>query len=116
MSTSHVTTHVLDSALGRPAVDVPVLLEAASTPERTSWTRVASGVTDVDGRIPALGPKRLPVGMYRITFDTAFYFAATGQNGFYPEVSVVFALTEEDAHYHVPLLLSPFAFSTYRGS
>ncbi|MEU0489517.1 hydroxyisourate hydrolase [Nocardiopsis changdeensis] len=113
---SHVTTHVLDAALGRPAAGVPVRLEAAADPGRSSWKTVAEGVTDGDGRVGDLGPERLAAGYHRITFDTAAYFGATGQRGFYPEVSIVFDLADEDAHYHVPLLLSPFAYSTYRGS
>ncbi|MFI6574839.1 hydroxyisourate hydrolase [Nocardiopsis sp. NPDC050513] len=113
---SHVTTHILDASLGRPARDVPVRLEGAADAERTSWKTVAEGRTDDDGRVPDLGPDRLAAGCYRVVFDTAAYFAATGQTGFYPEVTVVFDLADEDAHYHVPLLLSPFAYSTYRGS
>ncbi|GAB3204987.1 hydroxyisourate hydrolase [Marinactinospora thermotolerans] len=113
---SHVTTHVLDAALGRPAGGVPVRLEAADDAGRGAWSTVATGDTDADGRVADLGPQRLATGRYRITFDTAAYFAASGQRGFYPEVTVTFELTDEDAHYHVPLLLSPFSFSTYRGS
>ncbi|MDE3720089.1 hydroxyisourate hydrolase [Nocardiopsis sp. N85] len=113
---SHVTTHILDAALGRPAAGVPVRLEAASDADRASWRTVAEGRTDDDGRVGDLGPERLAAGYHRITFDTAAYFTATGQRGFYPEVSIVFDLADEDAHYHVPLLLSPFAYSTYRGS
>ena len=64
----------------------------------------------------ASGGADLPAGVYRLTFDTGAYFAATGQSGFYPEVSVTFEITDPGAHHHVPLLLSPFAFSTYRGS
>ncbi|GHC89351.1 5-hydroxyisourate hydrolase [Nocardiopsis terrae] len=113
---SHVTTHILDAALGSPARDVPVRLEAAADRGRTSWRTVAEGRTNDDGRVPDLGPDQLTAGYYRVVFDTGAYFAATGQKGFYPEVSIVFDLAEEDQHYHVPLLLSPFAYSTYRGS
>ncbi|MCY9782738.1 hydroxyisourate hydrolase [Nocardiopsis sp. EMB25] len=113
---SHVTTHILDASLGRPARDVPVRLEAATDAERTSWKTVAEGRTNDDGRVPDLGPEQLSAGYYRVVFDTAAYFAATEQKGFYPEVTIVFDLADEDAHYHVPLLLSPFAYSTYRGS
>lgn len=113
---SHVTTHILDAALGLPARNVPVRLEAAADGARTSWKPVAKGRTNDDGRIPDFGPDRLDAGYYRIRFDTGSYFAATGQQGFYPEVTIVFDLADEDAHYHVPLLLSPFAYSTYRGS
>lgn len=113
---SHVTTHVLDAALGAPARGVPVRLEAAADDARTRWEPVAEGRTDEDGRVPGLGPDRLTAGFYRVVFDTAAYFETSGRNGFYPEVTVVFHLTDENAHYHVPLLLSPFAYSTYRGS
>lgn len=113
---SHVTTHILDTALGRPARQVPVRLEAAADRARSSWKPVAEGRTDDDGRVPDLGPDQLPAGYYRVVFDTAAYFEATGQRGFYPEATVVFDLTEPDQHYHVPLLLSPYAYSTYRGS
>jgi 5-hydroxyisourate hydrolase len=77
---------------------------------------VASAVTDADGRVAELGPDRVEPGTYRLVFDTAAYFAATGQTGFFPEVSLVFTLTDPEQHYHVPVLLSPFAYSTYRGS
>ncbi len=110
---SHVTTHVLDAALGRPAEQVAVRLEHRS---EEGWDLVAEGVTDEDGRIGALGPDHLPEGVYRLVFDTDLYFGATGQVGFYPDVTVSFVLADTAAHYHVPLLLSPFAYSTYRGS
>lgn len=113
---SHVTTHVLDTALGRPARGVPVRLEAAADAGRTGWTPLAEGATDTDGRVRDLGPERLEAGAYRLVFDTASYFAGTGRRGFYPEVAVVFDLVEQDAHHHVPLLLSPYSYSTYRGS
>ncbi|WP_067974932.1 hydroxyisourate hydrolase [Nocardiopsis trehalosi] len=113
---SHVTTHVLDAALGRPAAGVPAALEAAADAARTAWTPVARGTTDGDGRIPDFGPDRLAAGVYRVVFDTAAYFERTGTAGFYPEVAIVFHLADTDAHYHVPLLLSPYAYSTYRGS
>ena len=109
---SQMTTHVLDTTLGRPAAGVPVALAALSA---GTWTPIGSGVTDADGRARALGPSTVPPGRYRITFDTAAYFAATGQVGFHPEVVVTFDVVD-DSHYHVPLLLSPFAYSTYRGS
>jgi 5-hydroxyisourate hydrolase len=108
---SRLTTHVLDTALGRPAVGVPVTL-SAFVDER--WTVLGTGVTDDDGRARSLGPDAVP-GRYRFVFDTAAYFAATGQVGFHPEVVVVFDVLGEE-HYHLPLLLSPFAYSTYRGS
>lgn len=114
MSTrSHITTHVLDSVTGRPAVKVAVVLEQRVT---GGWRELAAGDTDADGRMSELGPEALPAGRYRVTFDTGSYFAARAQTTFYPHVTIVFELDDEAAHYHVPLLLSPFAYSTYRGS
>jgi 5-hydroxyisourate hydrolase len=107
---SAVTTHVLDTALGRPAAGVPVLLQ------RQDGSTLGKAHTDDDGRAADLGPAHLEAGTYRIVFDTATYFAATGQRGFYPEVAVTFTLADPEQHYHVPVLLSPFAYSTYRGS
>jgi 5-hydroxyisourate hydrolase len=110
---SRVTTHVLDAVTGRPAAEVAVVLERRD-PE--GWRPVAEGRTDPDGRIGRLGPDELDTGTYRVTFAVADYFAAQGQPAFYPEVVVSFTLDDPAAHYHVPLLLSPYAFSTYRGS
>ena len=107
---SHVTTHVLDAALGRPAVGVAVSLFDAD------GVLIAGGATNDDGRVPDLGPEALPLGEYRIVFETGAYFAASGTDGFYPRVTIDFELTDAAAHYHVPVLLSPFAYSTYRGS
>ena len=112
---SHITTHVLDAARGLPASEVEVTLEQRADADST-WTEVGRGRTDADGRLASLGPAALPVGRYRVTFDTGAYFAAQGTPTFYPEVAVVVELTDPAAHYHVPLLLSPFAYSTYRGS
>lgn len=109
---SQLTTHVLDTALGRPAAGVPVELAALVD---GAWVPVDSGVTDADGRARTLGPEAVQPGRYRFTFDTAAYFASTGQVAFHPEVVVVFEVVDA-SHYHVPLLLSPFAYSTYRGS
>lgn len=111
--TSHLTTHVLDAATGRPAADIAVVLERK---EDAGWTEVATGTTNADGRIGALGPEKLASGTYRLTFAVADYFAATNTPTFYPEVTVTFAVDENEKHYHVPVLLSPFAYSTYRGS
>jgi 5-hydroxyisourate hydrolase len=105
-----LSTHVLDSARGRPAVDVGVRLESSDGAE------IATGRTDADGRIGELAPDSLPAGTYRLVFDTAGYFTATGQRAFYPEVAVTFTVDDSGEHYHVPLLLAPFAYSTYRGS
>jgi 5-hydroxyisourate hydrolase len=106
---SAVSTHVLDTGRGRPAAGVPVALEG------DDGRPVAQAVTDDDGRVGRLAADDLPAGGYRLRFDTAAYFAATGQAGFFPEVVVAFTV-ESGQRYHVPLLLSPFAYSTYRGS
>lgn len=84
--------------------------------ERSDGTAVGQGRTDEDGRVRDLGPERLDAGDYRIVFDTGAYFATLGQEAFYPEVMVAFTLADPDAHHHVPLLLSPYGYSTYRGS
>ena len=110
---SKVTTHVLDAVTGRPAAGVAVVLERR---EGEGWGAVAEGRTDADGRVGRLGPDELDAGVYRVTFAVADYFAARGQETFYPEVVVSFTLADPSAHHHVPLLLSPYAFSTYRGS
>ncbi len=99
-----LSTHVLNTARGRPAAGIWVELADAGEP-------VAEGVTDADGRVGSLGGDLAP-GTYTLRFDTGGYL---GGEGFYPEVVVTFAVGDED-HYHVPLLLSPFGYSTYRGS
>lgn len=111
--TSFVTTHVLDAARGVPAAGVAVTLERL---EDDGWHAVGSGVTNDDGRIRDLGPDALPSGTYRLTFAVGDYFAAAGTETFYPEVAVTCRIDGEQEHYHVPILLSPFAYSTYRGS
>ena len=107
---SHVTTHVLDAALGQPAPGIDVGLSGPS------GDIIAIGVTDADGRVKDLGPDILPAGDYQLEFAVGPYFAATHRRAFYPRVVIDFIVTDVDAHYHVPLLLSPFAYSTYRGS
>jgi 5-hydroxyisourate hydrolase len=108
-----LSTHVLDASTGRPASNVPLRLHRRAG---DGWERVGDGVTDDDGRCRTLAPDGLNTAVYRLWFDTGAYFAATGQSGFYPEVTIVFEVTESERHHHVPLLLSPFAYSTYRGS
>ena len=107
-----ITTHVLDTATGRPAAGVPVRLEAQG--EAGAWQLVGAGRTDDDGRLKTLLPPgaAAPPGVYRLSFDTAAYL---GAEAFFPEVQIVFAV-RDDRHHHVPLLLSPFGYSTYRGS
>jgi len=99
---SQVTTHVLDTVLGRPAAGVAVSLEHGDR-------LVARGTTDADGRVTDLGPDRLDPGTYRLRFDTA------DRSAFFPEVLIAFAV-EDGGHLHVPLLLSPHGYTTYRGS
>lgn len=110
---SHVTTHVLDSTIGRPAGGVPVRLEHE---ELGTWRMIGAAETDADGRVNSLGPVAVHPGRYRLSFDTAVYFAEQEVHAFYPEVQIVFDIVDPTVHYHVPLLLSPFAYSTYRGS
>ena len=113
---SAITTHVLDTSRGRPAAGVPVKLEVRV--EGGGWRELGSGFTDADGRIEDFlkSKRKLSRGGYRLTFDTGIYFAAQGMQGFYTEVIVTFFITEANAHYHVPLLLSPYGYTTYRGS
>jgi 5-hydroxyisourate hydrolase len=110
---SGITTHVLDTSRGCPAAGVPVVLEHAAD---AGWQPVGRGTTDADGRASELLSSAPADGRYRLTFDTGTYFRAVGAAGFYPEVSVTFVVGNGDEHYHVPLLLSPFGYSTYRGS
>lgn len=113
---SGITTHVLDTARGRPASGVPVALEIRTAEQ--GWRLLGRGATDADGRLRTLLPAGQPLepGVYRLGFDTAAYFESLGVASFYPEVSVHFTIEDAAQHYHVPLLLSPFGYSTYRGS
>ena len=113
---SAITTHVLDTSRGRPAEGVPVTLEVQSA--EGGWKPIGKGVTDRDGRLKDLVPQGHAVGegVYRLTFDTGSYFAAQGVQSFYLSVVVVFTVRDASQHYHVPLLLSPYGYSTYRGS
>ncbi|MDQ0895221.1 hydroxyisourate hydrolase [Agromyces ramosus] len=116
MNSSRITTHVLDAATGHPAEGVPVQLSGREGGDGTEWRVLAEGVTDADGRIMRLGGDDLPAGEYRIRFDTGAYFRAQRAETFYPEAVITFIVTDDGRHVHVPLLLSPFAYSTYRGS
>jgi 5-hydroxyisourate hydrolase len=108
-----LSTHVLDAGRGHPAIGVPVTLHRFVGKE---WDLLGEGLTDSDGRVAELAPNGLAAGVHRLAFDTGAYFASSGQTGFYPEVHVTFEIADPDEHYHVPLLLSPYAYSTYRGS
>jgi 5-hydroxyisourate hydrolase len=109
-----LSTHVLDATTGRPATGLTVVLATVVLAEAAAgWATVTSGVTDADGR---LGLGSVGTGQYRLTFETGPWFTARGMASFYPEVAITFQVSSADQHYHVPLLLSPFAYSTYRGS
>lgn len=109
-----ITTHVLDTSIGRPGAAIAVELERV---DGTTWSLVGGGITDSDGRLRTLTPEG-PVqpGTYRIRFQTGAYFEALQIQGFFPVVEIQFTVVDGGQHYHVPLLLSPYAFSTYRGS
>lgn len=131
---STLSTHVLDTAQGKPAAGLVLMLEKQEQPEawlaycqarlrgenfdKPVWKRLAQGKTNEDGRCPELLPlgTQLEPGVYRLDFDTAAYFSTQGIQGFYPLVQITFEILRPDEHYHVPLLISPFGFSTYRGS
>jgi 5-hydroxyisourate hydrolase len=118
---SGITTHVLDTAHGLPASGVPVVLEIRSA---DGWREIGRAETDADGRVRQLLPTgaasaegaAMIAGVYRLTFDTGTYFRAQGVEGFFPEASIVFHVRDAARHHHVPLLLSPYGYSTYRGS
>jgi 5-hydroxyisourate hydrolase len=122
-----LTSHVLDTALGQPARDVTIRLEvradvpgAAGAPAAATevgWTLVAERTTDTDGRVPdLLAGRPLEARTYRLTFETGAYFRAASRPVFYPRVQVEVEVMSPADHHHIPLLLSPFGYSTYRGS
>jgi 5-hydroxyisourate hydrolase len=113
---SAITSHVLDTAAGKPANGIVVVIEIGQGPDH--WVELARGVTDDDGRIGQFVPPFSPLksGLYRLRFFTAAYFAAVGVHAFYPEVAVIVQINDPAQHYHIPLLLSPFGYTTYRGS
>jgi 5-hydroxyisourate hydrolase len=114
-ASNHLSVHVLNLQDGLPSPDVDVVLEKQNG---TQWGTLNSGVTDAQGRVPALYPegKKLETGIYRVTFKTGKWFA--GQKGatFFPEIPVIFSVDGSVAHYHIPLLLSPYGYATYRGN
>jgi 5-hydroxyisourate hydrolase len=113
---SQISTHVLDTAKGKPASGVPVRLERQSSSGK--WVLLASAQTDQDGRCSQLLPEgaTLKAGAYRLTFDIASYFAACGVEGLYTVVEITFQVRSGESHLHIPLLLSPNCYTTYRGS
>lgn len=116
-----ISTHVLDTARGKPAHGVPILLEVLSvhpTDGEDDWVKIGGGTTNEDGRVASLltGRDHLDAGVYRLTFDTFAYYKRFNTRTFYPMVRILFEVFEESEHHHVPLLLSPWGYSTYRGS
>ena len=112
---SQITTHILDTSTGTPAVNIPInLFQLADG----LWSELASGTSNKDGRVDGLlaDNRVLEAGNYKMAFDTAGYFSSTGVRGFYPLVEISFTIDGDGQHYHIPLLLSPFGYSTYRGS
>ena len=111
---SGITTHVLDTSLGKPAAGVPVIL---SKREGTALRELGRSATDSDGRVREFLPQvTLTVGVYQLSFETAGYFRASQRESFFERVTVEFNVLDESQHYHVPLLLSPFGYTTYRGT
>ena len=110
---STLSSHVLDTVTGRPARGLALRLDVL---DGGSWLTLAHAVTDDDGRVRRVSPEALAAGTYRVTFETRAYLEAAGRPVFYPQVDVVFVVGAAAEHYHVPLLLSPFGYSTYRGS
>ena len=112
---SAITTHILDVSRGVTARGVPVVLERETS---SGWEIIGKGATDEDGRLRDLldASAILKAGNYRLTFDTKMYFAGQQIESFYPQVVVAFTVQDAAQHYHLPLLLSPFGYSTYRGS
>ena len=117
---SGISCHVLDTTLGRPAAGVGILLQRlpdGASPDADSWVALARATTNADGRATGLEAQaRRELGRHRVTFETEEYFRRTGQVLFYPRVQVEFIVGSPSDNYHVPLLLSPFGYSTYRGS
>ena len=111
---SQITTHVLDTSIGKPGASITIRL---MNQVNDSWQTIAQGLTDIDGRAGDLLPpeKKLTPGVYKLIFETGNYFALNNIKGFYPEVEIQFTIFD-DVHYHVPLLINPFGYSTYRGS
>ena len=108
-----ISTHILDTTLGKPARGVAVWLELL---EGATWRRIGEGVTNDDGRVKPLLDAIPKEGTYRINFEVAAYFRQQQLEAFFPSVTITFVVRSVQEHYHVPLLLNPFGYSTYRGS
>ncbi|MFP2513518.1 hydroxyisourate hydrolase [Buttiauxella agrestis] len=110
---SQLSTHVLDTAIGKPATGVAICLEQQLG---DTWETVAQGVTDSDGRLKDFTPAALAAGRYRLTAEIGLYFAATHRETLYPTAQIDFVIPQNGGHYHLPFLISPWSWSTYRGS
>jgi 5-hydroxyisourate hydrolase len=111
---SSLSTHILDQGAGEPAQDLEVLLQQLTD---EGWVQIGVGRSDADGRISDFGlPEELTTGIFQLDFDTGDYFDKKGEQCFYPYVSIIFQMDKTEQHYHVPLLLNRYGYSTYRGS
>jgi 5-hydroxyisourate hydrolase len=113
---SQITSHVLDTSRGKPAAGITISLFERNN--EGEWLLLAQGKTNADGRVPALLEQNrvLPAGSYRVHFTISDYFSALNEQAFYPYVDIVFNISGDGDHYHIPLLLTAFGYSTYRGS
>jgi 5-hydroxyisourate hydrolase len=113
---SQITSHVLDTSRGKPAEGITISLFESNV--EGEWSKLAEGKTNSDGRVPALlaQDRVLPAGSYRVHFAISDYFNALNEQAFYPYVDIVFNISGDGDHYHIPLLLTAFGYSTYRGS
>uniref|UniRef100_A0A182KAC9 hydroxyisourate hydrolase n=1 Tax=Anopheles christyi TaxID=43041 RepID=A0A182KAC9_9DIPT len=113
----NLSTHILDTTRGKPAPEVPVTLYVRTTSQ--TWTKVSTGITDADGRFKSFfapGQPGLEMGVYKLHFDVGPYFRGRSVESLYPFIEIVFTVADPTQHYHIPLLLNPFGYSTYRGS
>ncbi|XP_035908769.1 5-hydroxyisourate hydrolase [Anopheles stephensi] len=113
----NLSTHILDTTRGKPAAEVPVTLYQRTSSQ--AWTKISTGITDGDGRFRSFfadGQPGLEKGVYKLYFDVGLYFRGRSVESLYPFVEIVFTVADPTQHYHIPLLLNPFGYSTYRGS
>jgi 5-hydroxyisourate hydrolase len=112
---SSISTHILDTSIGKPAAGVSVTLSLRQADG--SWTQLGSGITDKDGRLRDFpGSGAIIAGSYKFTFESGTYFRSRGVDTFFPQIEIIFAVADSNQHYHVPLLLGPYSYSAYRGS
>lgn len=110
---SHISTHILDTALGKPASGINIVLEQEVSQQ---WIQIGAALTDADGRVKSLSDSSLPVGHYRLTAQIGDWFQRTDRASMYQQAQIDFMTAEGEAHYHLPFLISPWSWSTYRGS